>query len=138
MNAKKYPLVYLLLALAVFASSVAWAPPAPTAQKDPDDPEQEFQVKWHRKYRRGQLGARIIGDEVWLRSTDLPNNHSFFFKVRRGGRAAWERLGVAYSDSDGTLEDSFRLPQRMRKAMAVQVCLKDISTNRAYCMFAWR
>jgi hypothetical protein len=125
------------LALAVFASSVAWAPIVVT-QKDPDDPEPGLTSKWPPQYRRGKISARIVGDEVIINGADLPRDHSFFVKVRRSGHSSWERLGVSYSDRSGDLDDRYRLPQKLRKMYGVNICLKDVITNRAYCMTARR
>lgn len=139
MNAKKYTILYLLLALAVIASSVAWMP-FPAAQTDPekDDPTTEQSKKWPPQYRHGRISARLIGSDLILLGDNLPPNHSFFVKVRRNGRSSWQRLGVSYSDRDGDLDDRYILPQKARKMQSVQVCLKDVLTNRAYCMTARR
>lgn len=139
MNLKKSTLVSLVLMLAVMVSSVAWTP-APVAQTGPNDPDSTpgLSPKWPTKYSRGRISARIIGDEVYLRGDRLPGRHSFFVKVRRNANGVWERLGAVESDKNGNMEDYFRLPQKLRKLNAVNICMKDILTNKAYCVTARR
>ena len=137
MNAQNSRWLNLLLALAVIAGSLAWAPAPLAAPGDPEDPEITQGVPWPDRYR-GKISASIFGDEVVLRGEQLPRRHVFFVKVRRSLTGSWTRVGVTKSSRNGDLQDRFRLPQSLRKASIVRVCIKDIETNRAYCAVARR
>ena len=116
----------ILLILAVFTSSLAWLPPA--AQAAPQTETSE----------KPKVDAWIVGDRLYVRAWDLPPNHAFTLRARRGSEEKWTKLTRVQANRWGVMNKNLRLPKKLAKAELLQVCLKDKKAGRQYCARAWK
>jgi hypothetical protein len=88
--------------------------------------------------QRPTLSATISGGRITLRGSNYRPNHVFFVKVggRQGGN--WTRVGTIRPNSNGTISSTVRLPNSLRNAPRVRVCLKEIYRGYTVCTTAKR
>lgn len=127
MKLNRSDLLHVLLALAILAGSLAVLPGTASAAA-PDAPQGAAP----------RFTARIQGDRLIIDGSGFPSLRGFFVKARRNANFDWVRLGSLQADRSGVVHGNYRLPEGMRKAYSLRVCLKDLKNSHPYCVWAWR
>jgi LysM repeat protein len=87
------------------------------------------------KAGRGSFTASIDGNFLVINTSNLPTKSSFFVRVddahERGYK--WTKVGVLRTNKSGSVEDSFRLTGDLRFTSLLNVCLKNIYTDKVIC-----
>lgn len=74
--------------------------------------------------------------KLTINSKNLPQNSSFFVKVRdvrSTNGNAWVRVGSLSTGNNGSVTASFDLPNKVQKYATLSVCLKNIATDVVLC-----
>jgi LysM repeat protein len=82
--------------------------------------------------------ARIADKDLTIRTANFPQNSTFYVKVGPAGGPATEKIGQINTGSGGTLAPKFTLPDNLKKAAKVMVCLKNAMTDVNVCRTAKR
>jgi hypothetical protein len=157
MFTRSHQRINVLLALALLAASLAFAPLRVAAKSGDGDPPQPpavqcYQVKSENNQRLvsgpgcGKVGSHtprprytlyVTGRLLFVDGARFAQRHTYNIRVRKPG-GNWVNLGIIKANRSGKVSDSYRLPSNMRRATNIYVCLKDVSGGRAYCGWAER
>lgn len=119
-------LLLILTALTLLAGGLAWLPS--TAQAAPQTETSAAVV----------LRAWIVNRRLYVEASGLPRDHVFSLRARRNAQSDWTRLARVRANRYGELDKEVRLPSYLARAERLQVCLKDMDTDRLYCTRARR
>lgn len=72
---------------------------------------------------------------VTITSSKLPTNNAYFVKVDNANnkKLEWYRVGVLKTGKQSSVKESFKLPDALKNATSVNVCLKNISSDAVVC-----
>ena len=111
----------ILLVLVVLTSSLAWMPSTAQAAPQTETSATPKVVAW------------IAGARLYVEARGLPRSHNFSLRARRTSDNDWIKLARVKSNRHGELVKNARLPSYLTRYDHLQVCLKDLRTDRSYC-----
>jgi hypothetical protein len=84
---------------------------------------------------KNNLTVRSINNLVRVTASDLQNKGSYTVRVRdiTNGPGDWYKLGKMKVSKDKTATADFILPKELRSSIYLQVCVKNVTTDKAVC-----
>ena len=82
-----------------------------------------------------KVSAVLSGNKLDLSASNLPTNSFYFVKVDDAAKVGlvWYRIGVVSTGKDDAATRSFTLPDDVKNAKSLNVCLKNIVTDAVAC-----
>jgi LysM repeat protein len=74
-------------------------------------------------------------DTITISSSKLPTNNTYFVRVDNANnkKLEWYRVGVLKTGKQASVKESFKLPDSLKNATSLNVCLKNISSDAVVC-----
>jgi LysM domain len=82
--------------------------------------------------------AHISGKDLVINTTYFPKQSAYYVKVGSAGSKAKQKIGQLNTKTGGSLEGVYALPDKMKNATEVSVCVKNNVSDANVCRVAKR
>ncbi|MEJ2304854.1 MAG: LysM peptidoglycan-binding domain-containing protein [Anaerolineales bacterium] len=74
-------------------------------------------------------------DTITITTSNFPTKNSYYVKVdnARDNKLEWSKVGVLNTGKESSVKASFKLPDALKNASSLNVCLKNIYTDVMVC-----
>ena len=79
--------------------------------------------------------AKVVGKNVYITMSNYSKKQAYYVKVRDGTAwiGGWEKIGTVKVPKKTTVSKRFTLPQDLKGAIYIDVCLKNATTDSLVC-----
>jgi LysM repeat protein len=84
---------------------------------------------------KARISVSKSKDTLTITTSNFPTKNSYYVKVdnARDNRLEWSKVGVLNTGKDSSVKASFKLPDALKNASSLNVCLKNIYTDAMVC-----
>ena len=84
---------------------------------------------------KANYSAKVVGKNVYITMSNFSKKQAYYVKVRDGTSwiGGWEKIGTVKVPKKTTVSKRFTLPQDLKGAIYIDVCLKNATTDSLVC-----